>query len=530
VAIKINQIFQRGLVFHPFLFAFFPILSLYTNNLDQVSLGMVVRPGLFALTGAGLGLFSLRFLLKSWKRAGLGTSLIVLLFFTFGPLQRILSGWLVQVPLIWITTGLACAWIVLFVIGLWMIRRVHAELERLTLLFNWVSIIAISTCLWGVGSYTARIWKAGGMLHRVSSQSGMNGLFDRLLLPLGSSNPRPDIYWIVLDGYGRADVLNEIYGLDNSDFIRYLEKRGFYVAGQAHSNYAQTALSLSSAINMNYLDQLVDLNPQSEDRQVLFDLINHSLLLRFLKERGYQTIAFNNAYPLAQLHEVDTFLERPGEMTIFERTTLAQSLGEGPQLEALRDDYRAVSSWQAAQVKRLAGERADHPRFIFVHIVLPHPPFLFPRDPNYHPALTIGDGSDFPGPRAEYIEGYRKQLLYTNDLVKELIDAIQAGPSHDPVIILQGDHGPGSHLNWASYENTCVRERLSILNAYYFPGRKPAGLSPDITPVNSFRILLNTYFNARLPLLPNHSFFSIWRQPYGFYDAQERLETKCDKN
>ncbi len=37
-----------------------------------------------------------------------------------------------------------------------------------------------------------------------------------------------DIYFIVLDGYGRSDVLKEFYEYDNSDFLRGLKEKGFY--------------------------------------------------------------------------------------------------------------------------------------------------------------------------------------------------------------------------------------------------------------------------------------------------------------
>ena len=40
---------------------------------------------------------------------------------------------------------------------------------------------------------------------------------------------------------------------------------------------------------------------------------------------------------------------------------------------------------------------------------------------------------------------------------------------------------------------------MSILNAYYFPGGRYEGLYEAISPVNSFRVVLNTFFGAKLP-------------------------------
>ena len=38
------------------------------------------------------------------------------------------------------------------------------------------------------------------------------------ILPLGYA---PDIYYIILDAYGRADVLEEMFGYDNTPFLQF---------------------------------------------------------------------------------------------------------------------------------------------------------------------------------------------------------------------------------------------------------------------------------------------------------------------
>ena len=37
-----------------------------------------------------------------------------------------------------------------------------------------------------------------------------------------------------------------------------------------------------------------------------------------------------------------------------------------------------------------------------------------------------------------------------------------------------------------------------------------------ITPVNTFRVILNHYFDQRLELLPDESYYSFWDLPYEF--------------
>ena len=92
--------------------------------------------------------------------------------------------------------------------------------------------------------------------------------------------------------------------------------------------------------------------------------------------------------------------------------------------------------------------------------------------------------------------------------MEKAIDAILEKSKTPPVIIIQGDHGPGSGLDWKSPERSCLWERTSIFNAYYLPDGGSSLLYPSITPVNSLRVVLNTYFKAGLPLLPDHTYFT----------------------
>lgn len=68
----------------------------------------------------------------------------------------------------------------------------------------------------------------------------------------------------------------------------------------------------------------------------------------------------------------------------------------------------------------------------------------------------------------------------------------------------------------------CVERRGSSPLVWchcHFPGRRYEGLYGSISPVNSFRVVLNTVFGAQLPLLPDRSFYSTWPELYRFIDV-----------
>ena len=108
----------------------------------------------------------------------------------------------------------------------------------------------------------------------------------------------PDIYFIVLDGYARADMLAEHYGLDNGPFIRGLEQRGFQVAEASEANYTWTFLSFASTLNMDYLPALLGrkLDASGCDREHAYRLLRDNRAAAFLRSRGYRYVHLQSTW------------------------------------------------------------------------------------------------------------------------------------------------------------------------------------------------------------------------------------------
>jgi hypothetical protein len=136
--------------------------------------------------------------------------------------------------------------------------------------------------------------------------------------------------------------------------------------------------------------------------------------------------------------------------------------------------------------------RSSTPLFVMVHIVCPHPPFVFVGK-DWQQKIDYSATNDVLGrdlTREQFIAGYRGQVEYTNTRMHEVVDRLLARPGPRPIIIVQGDHGP----NLGRIDNREImvpHERMSILDAYYVPENIRGNLYPTITPVNSFRIILN---------------------------------------
>jgi hypothetical protein len=336
--------------------------------------------------------------------------------------------------------------------------------------------------------------------------------------------PLPDIYYIILDGYGRADILANLFDYDNTEFLDYLTAKGFYVAHESRSNYCQTLLSLASSLNLTYLDGLVrQIGVEYGGAGPVADMVNNSAVFHFLERHGYELVTFSSGYPGTEIRNADRYLTPrwyPDEFQV----TLINMTPIPLVLNALYD----MHDWHRERILYTFENLPDAselpgPTFVFAHIIAPHPPFVFgPNGERIAPELqfVLADGSHLIERRGmtreEYVAQYRGQLMFINSRVRGAVDAILSTSQRPVIIVLQADHGPGSMLDWDDPNNTDLEERLSVLNAYYLPDDGDKYLYDAITPVNTFRVIFNHYFGTDLELLDDESYFSTAARPYAF--------------
>ena len=62
-------------------------------------------------------------------------------------------------------------------------------------------------------------------------------------------------------------------------------------------------------------------------------------------------------------------------------------------------------------------------------------------------------------------------------------------------------------------------DRLSNINYILLPDKNENPLYNTTTPVNTFRVLFNDYFNTNFEILEDRIFFSAYDKPYNFIDV-----------
>lgn len=525
-------------VWHPFLVAAYPVLALLATNIDEIYPLEALRSLIIALILAILLLVGLHLILRDWHKAGLLASGFLILFFSYGQVyslikSRSLSGFIygrhTLLLFVWGILALLLVW--------WIFHKLRRSIEA-TQFLNLIGVVLVVLPTYTIVSHQMRSLSYTGA--QASETNQLSGVAPEL---------RPDIYYIILDGYGRQDVLKALYGYDNSEFLSFLKARGFYIADQSRSNYMQTALSLASSLNMEYLDTLAErLGVRNKDRKPLANRIKKNQVVGFLRSMGYKVVAFDSGYEKTNLTKADYFWSpKQGNTqgTLFAAVNgyeglLIDSTALRPFTDLYRSDspllarlnlnseYRAHQERVHFTLEKLDDVAAlDGSYFVFAHILVPHPPFVFgPHGEAITPDNTyvLADGDYYFGGIPDYVKHYRDQVVFIDREMETVIDRILKKSQTPPVIIIQGDHGPGAHLVWDSAEKSVLVERFGILNAYLFPGGDQGLLYPTITPVNTFRAVLDRYFQAGLPLLDDENYFSTWNQPYNFIRVTERIK------
>ena len=515
---------QLGSVFHTAVIGVSIPIQLYTSNMGVVPLARVIVPAAIALLAASCLVAGGRIVTRDWSSRGIIVSLFLL---SLRPLPA-LRHWSLA-PLVVTEPGSAQTLVaagyvgvaaVLVILGVTRMGQLARRATRDGL--NVMAVVIVGMNVAAVVPYArTSVWR-----------EATHGLIEPMLTqaPERVTGESPDIFYIVLDGYARDDVLAGRYGMPDNPLTSYFESEGFYVARRSQANYLQTFLSIASSLNMVHLEALSDVMRADQNRQPLRSMIEDNAVVSILESLGYTTTLVSSDYYATQdMSQVDVCLCDTFHPSEFEFQWLSRTpLAFATQV--------MTAAYDAHRHKVLAGldyltlpPTGPGPHFVFAHLVAPHPPFVFGADGRpVTPDRDFGfhDGSHFGGDGDEYISGYRSQVAFINARLRDVVESIKARAGLEPVIIVQSDHGPGSGLNWESSAGTDMTERSGILSAYYLPGGGTELLYDSISPVNTFRVVFNAYFGGTYPMQPDRSSFSTWSAPYEFIDVTETAATR----
>ena len=504
-------------LWHPLAFAAWPVANLYRENLHETPTHEAVSLMLLCV-GIAAGLLVVASLvLRDVRRGALVASTVVLSIILYGVARDATgeAGWLLPV---WLLGALALG--VLFARSTTIAREltiVAAGLATVLLLLAIVPIVQVKA--------------PEASVARAAPAPEEN--FEELVGEWSAPGEPRDIFYLVFDRYGSQDSMERRWDMDLDPFFDGLRERGFVETPDTTANHLRTAQSLSSTFNMRYHDDLAEqYGPDTGNMLPIYQRLEDHEVGRLLKRRGYEYVHIGAWWDPTQSNrnaDVNWSYERWSDFTLqMFRSTLLAEFEQRPQGRSLSEVMRRGPYDGALQQFRSLRRAAQRPgpTVTFAHILLPHEPFVFDRHGNY---LTLDDD----GRRPRELE-YAEQTLFTNQLIERLLDDLLSVPADErPIIVLSADEGPHPvrfkaderNFDWTEASDEELVEKLAVLNAYYLPEpAKEPELYDNISPVNTWRVIFNSYFGADLPLLEDRSFvFRDENHVYDFTDVTERL-------
>lgn len=491
---------------HPILLAAFPVLFLFAENGEQeVTLQPLWMPLLVSMAGGLAALLILAAVFRSWQRGAVLASALVILFFSFGHAWNLVGGLFGQrwvMALLWAALALAAAVVV------WRFKGIAVPAGRF---LTAAAVLLVAFNAFRVVNYASVSAAAAAAVAPPEN------------VQLHAPANRPDVYYIILDRYASVGTLQRVYHYDNEPFMRELEKRGFVIARHAWANYFKTALSLYSSLSMDTIDKakLHETAAPYDFTSIFAALRDHLAVPTALKSIGYHYIHLGNWWePTSWNTDADVVLrfQDSAEFSGALFSTTFLSLFSPPAPEAGgQGDGETISRRDLARdttlytYDRLA-ETADRPgpNFVFAHILLPHPPYVFDQDGHFLSEETIRSRPE----RVSYVQ----QVQFANEKTLEAIDQLLHDPT-DPIIVLQADEGPWPrefslnevNFDWLTASDPQIAQKFGILNAIHLPnGVDPRdyGFTDRTSPVNEFRVVFNAMFGTHLPMLPDMTYLS----------------------
>jgi hypothetical protein len=482
----------------PLLFSIYPAIYIYAINAEILLIDSLIRILIFN-AGLAIGIYFVALTLGKFRQpllAGNAAFIFLLFFNTYGLIHKyLLKMDVFQVehftflPL-FLVIGLYASWLMTKLKKSWPNRVwiVAIVIVGVLIVFNSMKIASVELNKLKISTY-----KPVAVTENISSDN----------------EKYPDIYYIILDEFSGFEPMRKYWHYGGVDaFDEFLKSRGFYVVENATSDSTDTLHQMSERLNYQ-------IYRTREKQNIYFEAINHNNAMAYLKKMGYTTVVFeemNMAYPSMPSPLTD-YSYKYGSEVVEAKTPNGDIwfdefgivVGNNTMLKAfsiLDGQYMASANkmhWEFLTfTTNKIGEMDDisSPKFVYVHVLLPHYPFMF-----YENGIPNKNTDDYFNWNS-YLDNYQFAIKFAEGIVNNILK--NADPINPPVIILQSDHGARGKAatthNGVALENYPEEYAYSILNALYIPGYDFSNISQNMDEINTFPIIFNYLFDAGIPL------------------------------
>jgi hypothetical protein len=498
---------------HPLLFAAYPVLFLWSQNVDDTPVGDALQVLVGVVVVALVATLLLAVVIGDRARAALIVTPIALGLLMYGHVID-----LVAAPGLVHKAGWA-GLVGLGALGAW--RLGSARLLRVDRLLIVVSAVLVGVTLVPIVPHQIETVSAAPQPDQAAGRT----------LAGATTAPKRDVYLLTFDRYPSDRAIELQFGIKN-DLTPWLREHGFKVLDDSHANYITTSLSLSTTLNIRHLDELTaGTTSPSTFRERVYGALQDSLVVQQFKALGYRYLHVGSWWgPTRFDRAADVNYNAAGgsefSSILLQESAIPAALKILGTPEQTFDKSYQNGAYELNVLDHIGAEPG--PKFVWAHVLLPHPNYVFDTDGKYVPSTTTR--------REGENAAWARQLKYTNSRLESFLGGLLALPEdRRPIIILQADEGHwfnrtaaadtqgNDTFDWRAATPEQLEIKYGIINAWYVPGAD-LGLDPKMTAINTFPVLFKRYFGLDYATLPDSVFLSLgWVQRNVTLEITDRL-------
>ena len=480
----------RGI--HPVLFGVYPVLFLWSQNLGEVSAGDTsdVLGATFLAAGAVMLLAWLAF--QDRARGALFVTPGILAFLLYNHVARI--GVPVEVERGAIVALLAIALVLALKLPDRWIGRADTGLRILALALIVTTLATIVPAVVEKETTPQAVVAAGKTL------------------PSTTTAQKRDVYWLIFDRYGSDRAFQIGYDTKNP-LTPWLKAHGFDVLADSHANYVGTAQSLSTTANLTPLAQLTKGVPVTSNSYLpIYGHLQGSLAVRQFQALGYRYLhlgswwnptrydsAADRNFNADGVSDFTSAVVESSIVPVLSKAFIPKALPPTEPAKHLKHNTYALDKLDQLPIE-------SGPKFVWAHILLPHPPYIFDAEGNYIESPQHAGISD--------TEAWKGQLEYTNKRLEAFLEQLLSKPeAEQPIIVLQADEGPWPDaytrdkvgFNWATASAGPARDEVRDPERVVRAGRDAGpGAAPGPDGDQHVPDAVRQVLRARLPEAAGH--------------------------
>ena len=329
---------------------------------------------------------------------------------------------------------------------------------------------------------------------------------------------KPNVYFIMLDGYAKNKNLKKYWNYDNFNFTNSLKQQGFYNIENSHTDYNLTIETVTSMFTSEEVTPSASLNSliekQKNNSRIENQLRNNSTVVKTFQTNGYD---FHNFF-VTVINNINSLQYPFASNSIYKNSiyqVFFQGIGWINSFFLLKSDLERIE-----KVKEICTVPINKKSsFIYLHMMSTHFPFCLNEKQTFvyyeNPKIfgeyiiSVTDNVKF-SMNTESKEKFKiwryryiNHLVKINQLVLPLIDFIKKKDSN-AILVVASDHG--SRILCDICFEEARKESFENISYVYFPDKNYSDLTQNMTPTDLMKVLQMRCTGKQFLVTKKHKF------------------------